>query len=220
VSSTQPRYPVSLPVALSAAEKGAFFGEVVNISAGGMFVRSNARLPIGAVVSASLQLPDGDRPAPVEAKIVHVVASSSSAPAASAPGFGVQFVRSDDAFLDRMNRYIASIQRASKAPLKVLLIARDLLFEEGWTQFSQRDPQGSYCLTGALERAAGDDRGAYLAALQSLGPHLGVSKCQFGGFGCHCAVLTWNDSEGRTKREVVAKLDEVIEAALAVSPSA
>jgi hypothetical protein len=102
----------------------------------------------------------------------------------------------------------------------VLLIARDLLFEEGWTQFSQRDPAGSYCLTGALARAAGDDRDAYLAALQSLGPHLGVSKCQFGGFGCHCAVLTWNDSEGRTKREVVAKLDQVIEAALGVSPSA
>jgi uncharacterized protein (TIGR02266 family) len=219
MSSIQPRYPVSLQVALAGAGR-ILSGEVTNISAGGMFVRANANLPVGALVSATLELPDGGRPAPVEAKIVHVVAPSPSSASASKPGFGVQFVRGDDAFLARMDRYLASIQQASKAPLRVLLIARDLLYEKGWTQFARRDPEGSYCLTGALARAAGDDRVAYLAALQSLGPRLGVSECPFGGFGCHCPVLSWNDKEGRTKRDVVAKLDEVIESSMGTTASA
>ncbi|HEY6049702.1 MAG TPA: hypothetical protein VIZ58_00530, partial [Thermoanaerobaculia bacterium] len=57
-------------------------------------------------------------------------------------------------------------------------------------------------------------RDSYRAALESMGPRLNVPPCPHGGFGCHCAVLSWNDREGRTKRQVIAKLDEVINAAL------
>jgi len=94
------------------------------------------------------------------------------------------------------------------------IVARDLLYESGWTQLTERDPQGSYCLTGALSHAAGQDRQSYRNALLSLGPRLGVPGCRFGGFACHCAALRWNDAEGRTRRHVVAKLDEFIELAL------
>jgi uncharacterized protein (TIGR02266 family) len=219
MSSTQPRYPVSLRVALSTAE-GALSGEVTNISSGGMFVRADRTVPVGTLVSASLEIPDGGRPAPVAAKVIHVAASSPAAAFISRRGFGAQFVHSDEAFRGRMDRYIQSIERASKVPVKLLVVARDLLYEKGWTQLTRRDTEGSYCLTGALARAAAGDREAYRAALQSLGPRLGVPGCAFGGFGCHCALLTWNDREGRTRREVVAKLNETIQAALGRSASA
>lgn len=218
MSSTQPRYPVSLRVALSTAE-GALSGEVTDISAGGMFVRADRTLPVGALLSGALEIPDGDRPAPVVAKVIHVVPVAGRVPT-SRRGFGAQFIRKDDSFSGRMERYIESIQRQSQVPVKLLLVARDLLFEKGWTQLTRRDAEGSYCLTGALARAAAGDRDAYRAALQSIGPRLGVPRCAFGGFGCHCALLTWNDREGRTRVEVVAKIDEAIQDALGQDVSA
>jgi uncharacterized protein (TIGR02266 family) len=217
VSSAQPRYPTSLRVAFSAAE-GALSEQVTNISAGGMFVRTERKLPRGALVSMALELPDG--PVPIQAKVIHDVAPAKSPRPSAEHGVGVQFIGTDDAFHDRLERYIESLVARSKVPVRVLLIARDLLHEKGWTQFAARDPAGSYCLTGALSKAAGEDREAYRAALQSMGPRLRVPACAFGGFNCHCAVLSWNDHEGRTKNEVIAKLDEVITSALDAGGSA
>ena len=84
----------------------------------------------------------------------------------------------------------------------------------GWTQLDARDSAGRYCLTGALSKAAGEDRAAYAAALQSIGTRLNEPACAFGGFGCHCSVIRWNDRDGRTQKQVVAKLDEVIDTVL------
>ena len=208
MSSTQPRYPTSLRVAFSAAER-SLLDQATNISAGGMFVRTQRKLPRGALVSMDIELPDG--PAPVRAKVIHDVAPVRSG---AEYGVGVQFVGTDDAFRDRLERYIESLVARSKVPVRVLLVARDLLHEKGWTQLTARDTAGSYCLTGALSKAAGQDRDAYRAALQSVGPRLRVPACAFGGFNCHCPVLSWNDREGRTKNDVIAKLDEVINSAL------
>ncbi len=219
MSSTQPRYPTSLRVAFSLAE-GFLSDEATNISAGGMFVRTGRALPRGALVSVALELPDRERPAPVQAKIVHDVAPSRSPTPSRTRGVGVQFIGADDAFRGRLDRYIESLVARSKVPVRVLLIARDLLHENGWTQLTPRELVGSYCLTGALSKAAGEDRDAYRAALQSVGPRLSVPACAFGGFDCHCAVLSWNDREGRTKNQVIAKLDEVINAALGAGAAA
>ncbi|MFL5309645.1 MAG: TIGR02266 family protein [Myxococcales bacterium] len=217
MSSTQPRYPTSLKVAFPSAE-GAVSERATNISAGGMFVRTERKLPRGSLLSVALELPDGS--VPVQAKVIHDVAPARARTSAGDRGVGVQFVATDDAFRDRLERYIQSLVARSKVPVRVLLVARDLLHEKGWTQLTARDPAGSYCLTGALSRAAGEDREAYRAALQSVGPRLKVPACAFGGFNCHCAVLTWNDREGRTKNEVIAKLDEVITSALEGGASA
>ena len=183
-----------------------------------MFVRTERKLPRGALISMAIELPDG--PVPVKAKVIHDVVPDRSRTSGAEHGVGVQFVGTDDAFRDRLERYIQSLVARSKVPVRVLLIARDLLHEKGWTQLTVRDPAGSYCLTGALSKAAGEDRGAYRAALQSVGPRLSVPACAFGGFDCHCPVLTWNDREGRTKNDVIAKLDEVINSALDAGASA
>jgi uncharacterized protein (TIGR02266 family) len=99
------RYPTSLRVVFSAPEKfqPAY---VANISAGGMFLRTDRRLALGALVSVALELPDGDRPVPVQGKVVHVVAPGKQRPGWSGPGVGIQFIASDDPVRRRVDRYL------------------------------------------------------------------------------------------------------------------
>jgi hypothetical protein len=158
------------------------------------------------VLSLALELPDGKPPAAVQAKVVHTIPPRR----APTPGVGMQFVATGDDFRVRLDRYIHTI---APPPVRLLLVARDLLHVKGWTQFAERLPQGSYCITGALRWASGQDREAYQAALECVGRRLNVPPCPHGGFRCHCAVLSWNDQEGRTKGDVIAKLDEAIQAA-------
>jgi hypothetical protein len=176
-----------------------------------MFVPTDRDLPVGSVLSVGVSLPDDQRPTPVNVKIVHA-ASPHSLP--SERGVGMQFVGDDEAFRERLDQYLQSITARSRVPIRVLLVARDLLHEKGWTQLDARDSAGRYCLSGALSAAAGGDRAAYRAALQSVNASLAEPGCALGGADCHCAVLRWNDREGRTKHDVVAKLDEIIHLAL------
>jgi uncharacterized protein (TIGR02266 family) len=207
MSSTQPRYPASFRVAISGVEG---FQRVANISSGGAFVHTDRGFVVGAVLSLALELPDGSAPARADAKVVHAVPPLRMRSA----GVGLQFLQANDEFRVRLDRYLDSIARGNAVPVKLLLVARDLLHERGWTQLADRAPGGGYCLTGALWRAAGEDRAAYRAALESVGRRLDVHPCPHGGFRCHCAVLSWNDEEGRTKGDVIAKLDEVIDGVL------
>jgi len=103
--------------------------------------------------------------------------------------------------------------------VRLLSMARDLLRTHGWTQLLEREPGGSYCLTGALLAAAGEDEALYRRALRSIGERLNVPACSLGGYGCHCAIVGWNDQEGRTKHEVIAKLEEAIRAELLATPA-
>jgi hypothetical protein len=64
-----PRYPTSLRVVYSAPDIQPEFA--ANISAGGMFLRTERRLAVGSVVSVALEIPDGDRPAPARARSGH-----------------------------------------------------------------------------------------------------------------------------------------------------
>jgi hypothetical protein len=179
-----------------------------------MFVRTDRELTVGTLLSVAVELPDDKIPTPVAVKVVHAVSPRAHSPSQER-GVGMQFVGADEAFRVRLERYLQSITARTMVPLRVLLIARDLLHESGWTQLDARDSEGKYCLSGALFKAAGEDRAAYRGALKSVGERLNEPACAFGGFDCHCSVMRWNDREGRTKREVVAKLDEVIDTALA-----
>jgi uncharacterized protein (TIGR02266 family) len=114
VKSMAARYPTSLPVVFFAPEK--FQPEyAANISAGGMFLRTDRRLPVGALVSVALELPDGDRPAPVQGKVVHVVASAQVRSGLSGAGVGIQFIASDDPVRRRVDRYIELLAKTTPA---------------------------------------------------------------------------------------------------------
>jgi Tfp pilus assembly protein PilZ len=220
VLRASPRYPVSLRVDFPGGN-GARANEATTLSAGGMFVQTDRDLPVGGLVPLVLELPDGAPPAPVQARILYSSGAAKARARATARGFGVQFVAEDASFRERVSRYIDSLLRDPKAPAaRLLSIARELLRDKGWTQLYPRDAKGKYCLSGALREAAGNDRDLYRAALRSVGPRLNVAGCAHGGFDCHCAVIGWNDAEGRTRQQVIAKLDEAISAELAATQAA
>jgi len=172
-------------------------------------VRTETELPIGAVVPVALQLPEG--PVPVTTRVIHVRSPELARQRRLQPGAGVQFIGADPVIRARVERYIDSIPAHSKLPsVRLLSIARDLLRTHGWTQLVEKDAEGSYCLTGALHEAAGEDETLYRRALRTIGERLHVPACSLGGYGCHCAIIGWNDAVGRTRFEVLEKLDEVI----------
>lgn len=198
------RYSTSLPVAfLPEAEHGS----AVNISTSGMFVRTGASFQRGSVLDVAVAFPDGDPPAPAKAKVVYVEAMGG------ATGLGMQFIEDDRALRARVDRHIDSIlAHGNTAALRLLTSARDLLRQRGWAQLARENEQGRFCLSGALLHAAAGNRRVYGEALRAVGSRLGMVGCERGGFVCSCAVMRWNDAEGRTQNQVIAKIDEVIDA--------
>jgi len=114
VKSPAARYPTSLPVVFSAPETFQP-GYAANISAGGMFLRTDGRLAVGALLSVKLELPDGGSPAPVQGKVVHVVAPGRVRPGGSGAGVGIQFMASDDPVRRRVDRYIELVAETTLA---------------------------------------------------------------------------------------------------------
>jgi len=114
--SATARYLTSLRVLFFAPEK-LQPGYAANISAGGLFLRTDANFAIGTRVSVALELPDGDRPAPVEGKVVHVVGAGQARPGGSGAGVGIQFVAKPRSLRRRLNRYLESLERTT-SPLE------------------------------------------------------------------------------------------------------
>ena len=102
-----PRYAARFAVRFGTVEE--FRREyATNISAGGLFIRTDDPPLMEAVVTVVLELPGG---APVEGKavVVHRVTPEEAAQRKVDPGVGVQFVHGDDAFRDRIDRFVASL---------------------------------------------------------------------------------------------------------------
>jgi len=205
---TAHRYSTSLTVAFLQPPSEAP-GSALNISTAGMFVRTDAPLQRGAVVDFAVAFPDGEPPAPARAKVAYV---GTQGPVS---GLGMQFLDDSHGLRARVNRHIDSIlRRGNVTTLRILESARDLLRQDGWAQLMIENAQGGFCLSGALRRAARDDRRGYEEAVRAVGSRLGISPCPHGGFDCHCPVIRWNDVDGRTHKQVIAKVDEVIDAEL------
>jgi hypothetical protein len=82
----------------------------------------------------------------------------------------------------------------------VLDAAADYIEQNGWTQNRSRNADGAVCAIGAIRYASGQYvpiSRLGLAAVDAVESHLGRWICG------------WNDTPGRTRTEVVAKLREV-----------
>jgi uncharacterized protein (TIGR02266 family) len=79
-----------------------------NISAGGIFIRTEKPPAMDTVVDVALELPGGG---PVEGKavVVHRVTPEEAAQRGAEPGIGVQFVHGDDRFRERIDQFVASL---------------------------------------------------------------------------------------------------------------
>jgi uncharacterized protein (TIGR02266 family) len=111
MKSVAARYSTSLRVVFPAPEVQPEFA--ANISAGGMFLRTERRLAVGALVSVALEIPDGDRPAPLQGKVVHLVAPAQARSGGSGAGVGIQFIASHDPVRSRVKRYVESLARTT-----------------------------------------------------------------------------------------------------------
>jgi len=101
------RYPARLAVRFGTVDE--FKREyATNISAGGLFIGTEAPPEMNAVIDVALELPGGT---PVEAKalVVHRVSPEEAARRNVDPGVGVQFVQADDRFRERIDRFVAEL---------------------------------------------------------------------------------------------------------------
>ncbi len=98
------RIPVKLAVRFRTSHD--FVQEhAINMSRGGIFIRTDDPPPLDAVVEVELQLPDTGRPVTSAAIVVHRQAPGGSKLA----GVGVQFVDASDSFRERIDRYLEGL---------------------------------------------------------------------------------------------------------------
>ena len=83
-----------------------------NISRGGLFIQTTTSPPVDEVITVQLELPDGGPPATTSGLIMHRVTAEEAERTGTVPGIGVQFLDADDAFRDRIDRYIESLSAA------------------------------------------------------------------------------------------------------------
>jgi len=105
-----PRYSTRFAVRFGTVDE--FKREyATNISAGGIFIHTEAPPEMNAVIEVVLELPGGN---PVEAKalVVHRVTAEEAAHLEVEPGAGVQFVHGDDRFRERIDAFVAELSES------------------------------------------------------------------------------------------------------------
>jgi uncharacterized protein (TIGR02266 family) len=107
------RYPVKLVVRFGTVDQ-LRKEHATNISAGGMFIKTDQPPPMDEVVQVTIDLPGGGRPVEAKATVVHRVTVEEARARGCDAGVGVQFVQSDDRFRDRIDRIIAAAAQSSK----------------------------------------------------------------------------------------------------------
>jgi uncharacterized protein (TIGR02266 family) len=101
------RYPARFAVRFRTVDE--FKREyATNISAGGLFIRTEAPPEMNSVIDVELELP-GDKPIEGKALVVHRVSPAEAAQRNVEPGVGVQFVQADDRFRERIDRFVAEL---------------------------------------------------------------------------------------------------------------
>jgi hypothetical protein len=87
---------------------------VLNLSAAGLFIHTDAPPEIDQIVQVILELPDGKPPAEVQAIVLRRVLPGGPA----APGAGVQFIAADDEFRARLDAYLDRLRTGRGATLR------------------------------------------------------------------------------------------------------
>jgi hypothetical protein len=101
-----------------------------------------------------------------------------------------------------------------RAAKQVLQRAKALI-EKGWTQRlnyrDDTDGNRSYCALGGLYEGVWKSPNRMVSAKVELRAMNALSKAVAGGVGgSYGSVISFNDTPGRTKEEVLAKFDEAI----------
>ncbi len=100
-----PRYTLEIAVDLQS-EHNFYTGLTQNISAGGLYVATNALRPIGAAVRVKLTLPGSSKPVEVDTE-VRWVKELSSLRRFDAQGMGLRFVDLSDEAVGTIKAFLA-----------------------------------------------------------------------------------------------------------------
>ena len=95
------RYRCSLEVEIQTGH-GFIREQAMNISIGGVFVRTNERPELESKVGLKVRLPNG-QPLQTTARVVHILERSDSG------GVGLEFNRNDRVFMRLLERYFSSV---------------------------------------------------------------------------------------------------------------
>lgn len=112
------RFPVEWQVAL-ATVKGAVKTHALDVSTGGMFVRSPVPLEMGTIANFSVVLDDGGAPIGGRARVVRKITDAEARTCGLAPGFGLEIVDMSEADRMRWLGFLARIER--RAEKRVLI---------------------------------------------------------------------------------------------------
>ena len=108
-----PRYEARFAVRFGTVDE--FRREyATNISAGGLFIRTEQPPEMDAVVDVTLELPGG-QPVQGKAVVVHRVTPEEAAQRKVDPGVGVQFVEGNDHFRERVDQFVATLSAKGSA---------------------------------------------------------------------------------------------------------
>lgn len=83
-----------------------------NISAGGVFVQTEAPPPLKTIVRVEMELPGGGEMVPARCVVVHRVTPEEAAARGTIAGMGVQFMDADDKFRERIDGAIDHILKS------------------------------------------------------------------------------------------------------------
>src|SRR5205807_8653400 len=110
-----PRYAANVTVRF-ASDRDFVVRYANDISAGGIFVRTDKPLPPGATVRLRVELPDGGPPVEAEAVVRRSVSPAEAARSGARAGVGLQFVGANDEFRARVDAFIEKLAAADDPP--------------------------------------------------------------------------------------------------------
>lgn len=107
------RFPVEWPVVLGTA-KGSIKAAALDVSTGGMFVKPNVSLELGATIEFSMLLDDSLSPVVGRAKVVRLIGETEAKQCGLAPGFGLGILEMTEADRMRWLGFLARIERRAE----------------------------------------------------------------------------------------------------------
>jgi PilZ domain len=204
------RFPVEWQVALRT-HKGALKAVALDVSMGGMFVRTPVALELGSTVSYSVVLDDGGAPIAGRARVIRRITDVEARACGLAAGFGLGIVDTSEADRLRWLGFLARIER--RAEKRVLIGAEPARLAElqaglaslGYTVTGGTDP-------GMLVQLAGGDARPADAVLIDAGwlqneTSTTLVESLFSARNVPCVTM---HGEPRRARQAIDRLLEVV----------
>jgi len=107
------RFPVEWPVTLGT-HKGSIKAAALDVSTGGMFVKPNVSLELGATIEFTMMLDDSNSPVTGQAKVVRLIGETEAKQCGLAPGFGLGILEMTEADRMRWLGFLARIERRAE----------------------------------------------------------------------------------------------------------